>query len=91
MTIYLSDDTCELCSAHISNPHEPLCDYSDDQNLTIAKVAQLPKCNFCENTAQYDGKLREFGMWAYMCYSHFHEFGIGKLGTGLGQELKVTN
>ena len=50
-------------------------------------------CNFCESegateikNAQYDAKTR-FGPWAYMCEQHWQEHGLGKLGTGFGQEL----
>lgn len=93
MTSYIYDleDKCELCSAHISEAHETLCDYSDDKNLVIAEVAKLPKCDFCNNEAQFDGKMRGLNMWAYFCYECFYRDGIGELGTGKAQALKEAN
>ena len=53
---------------------------------TEVKVTKLPKCNFCENEAHYDGKTN-MGPWANMCKRHFNQYGVG-LGLGKGQELK---
>lgn len=54
-------------------------------------VHEMPECDLCIHfkvviqTAAFDGATR-MGPWAYMCESHFAEFGIG-LGTGVGQKL----
>jgi hypothetical protein len=53
-----------------------------------ATVASLPTCDFCTQTAQYDGKTR-MGPWANMCPDHFVDYGIG-LGTGRGQRYVLT-
>jgi len=50
-------------------------------------VDVLPKCDFCEFAAGFDGKTKQ-GPWANMCKLHFDIHGVG-LGTGLGQELFV--
>jgi len=52
---------------------------------TEVYVEELPKCNFCDKPAHYDGKTT-MGPWAYMCEEHFKMYGIG-LGTGKGQKL----
>jgi hypothetical protein len=54
---------------------------------TVAKVAALPKCDFCANKAGYDGATK-MGPWAYMCEMCFSIEGRG-LGTGIGQRLVV--
>ena len=51
-------------------------------------VTALPKCDFCTETAKYDGKTR-MRIWANMCQAHMDEYGIG-LGTGRGQLLVLT-
>ena len=48
-------------------------------------VEVLPKCDFCGETAHYDGRTRT-GQWGYMCLSCFGIHGI-RLGLGSGQEL----
>jgi hypothetical protein len=48
-------------------------------------VAKLPKCNFCDEEARYDGKTIQ-GPWAYMCVEHYCKFGTG-VGLGRGQRL----
>jgi len=48
-------------------------------------VEKRPNCDFCGKEAKFDGKT-VFGAWAYMCGTHFSQFGIG-LGLGKGQEL----
>ncbi len=48
-------------------------------------VGTLPKCDFCAEKAQYDGKTN-LGPWGYMCQAHFKQFGVG-LGLGKGQKL----
>jgi len=40
--------------------------------LREVKVPELPKCDFCDETARYDGKT-VFGPWAYMCDRHLEE------------------
>lgn len=52
---------------------------------TVAKVAQIPRCDLCQEQAAYDGKTQD-GPWAYMCEQHFSQIGIG-LGLGRGQRL----
>ena len=52
---------------------------------TTAYVRELPKCDFCDRPALYDGKTR-MGPWANMCETHFNSHGIG-VGTGVGQKL----
>lgn len=54
-----------------------------------ATVAVLPKCDFCAQTAAYDGRTR-MGPWAYMCEAHYVQHGVG-LGTGRGQRLEVAS
>lgn len=61
-----------------------------DEELTEAKVARIPNCDFCDEEgqpqeAQYDGATSH-GPWAFMCERHFHLWGKG-LGTGKGQKL----
>ncbi len=45
-------------------------------------------CDFCNAPAEYDGKTKVGGMWAYMCKNCFKNFGIG-LGEGKGQKLII--
>lgn len=52
-----------------------------------AYVTSLPKCDFCEKQAEYDGRT-VMGPWANMCIKHFGQYGTG-LGTGRGQQLEV--
>lgn len=54
-------------------------------------IAHRPKCDFCDEPAMYDGKLAGFSSWAYMCKYHWHDRGVGILGTGYGQRLIVEN
>lgn len=56
---------------------------------TIAKVAVLPRCNFCSQSAVYDFKTKT-GPWAYGCEEHWeaNRFYTG-LGLGMGQRLEV--
>lgn len=54
-------------------------------------VERVPNCNFCQQKgkitpAKYDAKTR-FGAWANMCQEDFDAYGLGRLGTGLGQRL----
>jgi len=55
--------------------------------MKVTKVFEEKKCDFCGQTAQYDGRIR-FGPWAYMCPKCFERHGIG-LGLGVGQRLIV--
>lgn len=57
-------------------------------SLTEVKVAKLPKCDFCNLPAKYDGKTLQ-GYWAYMCEAHHRCFGVLGLGIGKGQRLIV--
>lgn len=52
---------------------------------TKVTVERLPKCDFCEKIARYDGRTKN-GQWAYMCEGCFAICGVG-LGLGKGQEL----
>jgi hypothetical protein len=54
---------------------------------TSVKVEQLPNCDFCGKTAEYDGATK-YGPWANMCVTCFPVEGRG-LGLGLGQKLEV--
>ena len=55
------------------------------------EVTRLPKCDFCDDgsDASFDAKTI-FGSWANMCENHFFEYGFGRLGTGYGQRLVLT-
>lgn len=55
-------------------------------NSKEAVVTELPQCDFCADTAQYDAKTG-FGPWANMCETHFQKHGLGALGMGFGQRL----
>ena len=48
-------------------------------------VTKVPKCDFCEEPAEYNARTR-FGPWAYLCEKHFKMYGVG-LGLGRGQTL----
>lgn len=52
---------------------------------TKVAVPELPDCDFCGETAHYDGRTN-MGPWANMCESCFHKHAKG-LGLGIGQEL----
>ena len=52
----------------------------------VVLMLKLPKCQFCEDDACWDGKTI-YGPWAYMCNYHFSINGIA--ATGLKLE-KVT-
>ena len=56
---------------------------------TEVTVSQLPKCDFCDKQATYDGKTT-FGPWANMCEAHNWLHGIG-LGVGRGQRLVLAD
>ena len=53
-----------------------------------ATVTELPACDFCGDTALYDGATL-FGPWAFMCESDWKQNSTGRLGTGYGQRLEV--
>lgn len=55
---------------------------------TEAKVARLPVCDFCDQTAHYDAKTA-VGPWAHLCEQHFQTCAMYPLalGTGRGQRL----
>lgn len=46
----------------------------------------IPPCDICGSPAQYDARLSGVFTWAYVCHTHYEQFGTG-LGEGLGQEL----
>jgi len=60
---------------------------SKKDNWTTAEVIRLPKCDFCENDAEYDAQMQGHTMWANYCENHFRTNSIGRLGMGLGQKL----
>jgi len=60
--------------------------HSKNKDLTEVRVSSLPSCDFCGNTARYDGKTHQ-GPWANMCPTCFKKYGVG-LGLGRGQLLK---
>jgi hypothetical protein len=54
---------------------------------TEVVVSKLPKCDFCDKTAEYDFAT-SMGPWAYGCKVHWHMYRASdKLGTGIGQKL----
>lgn len=56
-------------------------------NLTEVKMTVLPKCSFCDKTAEYDFSMRG-GRWAYGCKDHWEQYRMSPtLGTGIGQKL----
>lgn len=56
---------------------------------TIVKVAELPKCSFCEKKARYDFRAYN-GQWGYGCEEHWAEYRMyPNLGTGIGQRLML--
>lgn len=58
-------------------------------SLTEARVARIPKCNFCGAEAQYDFKTVN-GQWAYGCEEDYQAYRLYQiLGTGMGQKLVV--
>ncbi|HEY5236128.1 MAG TPA: hypothetical protein VIJ14_08125 [Rhabdochlamydiaceae bacterium] len=52
---------------------------------TSVEVTHLPKCDFCEERANYDARTTT-GVWANMCAPHYKRHGLG-LGMGVGQKL----
>ena len=62
-------------------------------NWEVAEVATIPNCDFCVtgSPAEYDAKSTKFGVWGFMCQTHF-EIHEAVLGLGKGQKLvKVSN
>jgi hypothetical protein len=53
-----------------------------------AQVSKLPACDFCGDTALYDGATF-LGPWAFMCEADWQQNSTGRLGTGYGQRLVV--
>jgi hypothetical protein len=58
---------------------------------TAVKVPAIPKCDFCDAPAGYDGRTNLRGPnvpgpWANMCEADFKTYGVG-LGLGSGQRL----
>jgi len=52
----------------------------------MVKLNETKYCNFCENVARYNGRVKGGTSWAYMCDDHFGYLGVG-LGIGKGQKL----
>jgi hypothetical protein len=56
--------------------------------MTIkVKIARIPKCDFCDEVDAIIDGATLYGPWAYMCETCYGLHGVGKLGTGYGQEL----
>lgn len=56
---------------------------------TEVEVGHIPPCDICKgNPAAYDGKTVH-GPWAFMCEGCWLWHGVGRLGTGYGQRLKL--
>lgn len=51
------------------------------------QMDELPKCNFCEEQAEFDDKTK-MGSWAYMCRKHEIQYGVG-IGTKLEKRVKI--
>lgn len=58
------------------------------KDWTVAKVYEIPGCDFCDKKAEYDAATK-FGPWAFMCSSHWELHGPGSLGLGRGQRLEL--
>lgn len=59
-------------------------------SLTEARVARIPKCNFCGADAEYDFKTVT-GQWAFGCREDYEAYRLyANLGTGMGQRLVLT-
>jgi len=58
-----------------------------EKNWTVAEMTTLPKCDFCDDVAAYDAKVKNHSAWAYFCKEHFVIYTHQKLGLGLGQKL----
>ena len=56
-----------------------------EMSHTEVTVTKKPKCDFCDEVAEYDGKTT-LGPWANMCATCYGQFGTG-LGLGKGQKL----
>jgi hypothetical protein len=54
----------------------------------IAYLPKLPKCDLCDQTAEYDARTR-YGPRANLCPDHWSSETYGQLGTGYGQKLMV--
>lgn len=59
------------------------------KDKTETKVIRIPKCDFCEAEASFDGQTN-MGPWAFMCDEDFKWHGVG-LGTGRGQRLVLSS
>jgi hypothetical protein len=55
----------------------------------VVAVRELPKCNFCEETAHFDFATKA-GPWAFGCSYHYFKYrAVANLGVGKGQRLVV--
>ena len=59
----------------------------NNKDWKIARVASIPKCDFCTEYAHYDAKLKTDSRWAYFCEALFITESHQRLGLGLGQRL----
>ena len=55
----------------------------------FVEMEQLPKCDFgCGKDAKFDSVCNiNMHSWANMCSAHYRQYGIARLGAGLGQKL----
>tara|TARA_R110000824_G_C14726661_1_gene625776 strand:- start:204 stop:506 length:303 start_codon:yes stop_codon:yes gene_type:complete len=61
--------------------------YPTKKDWAATEMAALPKCDFCDDVAAYDAKVKNHSSWAYFCEKHFISHSHQKLGLGLGQKL----
>jgi len=72
--------------AQIEPEVERLIEKFKDRRDYFAVLGELPLCDFRDGkAARFDGKT-VMGPWAYMCLTHFKQYGVG-LGLGRGQIL----
>jgi len=55
--------------------------------MRTIQVSELPKCQFCDEPAEYDSKTI-FGPWAYLCKKHLRKYGCPPT-TKLEKRVKI--
>ena len=55
--------------------------------METVQMDELPKCQFCDEQAQYDSKT-VLGPWAYLCEKHQREYGCSPT-TKLEKRVKI--
>ena len=58
-----------------------------ETEIPAAVLCDFEPCKVDKVQAHYDGATA-MGPWAYICESHYRQYGIG-LGLGLGQRLII--